>query len=344
MKLRFGAPASLALVIIVALAILAPGVAAAGTTVLVDNLQPSWTAPGGGGVFSAYVASPSYGYASPGATAVYDGREAGVIKAGLTANESGVYDDEGLFGFIPGVTINAFAADTLTYDVQNQAGVNSVWMTIEIDTGAAGVRDDNTTYQHVPTSNPAGWHTVDAAAGLWQKWNNLDGDVTGNPLISLSDVAAANTGLDVVRAYLRLGMGNSYNNSGTGTIGWVDKATLAGLTYDFVVPTYWYVAPTGSDANEGTLASPFLTVQQAINAASAGDTINVAAGTYAEAVSVNKSNLTLSGANTGVSVGAVPETRGAESLIAGTVVLAGGVNGFTLDGFALKAAADTRAY
>ena len=40
---------------------------------------------------------------------------------------------------------------------------------------------------------------ADAAAGLWQKWNNNNGDVTGNPLISLSDVAAAHTGLDVVR-------------------------------------------------------------------------------------------------------------------------------------------------
>ena len=77
-------------------------------------------------------------------------------------------------------------------------------MTIEIDTGIVGDRSDNTTYQHVPTTNPAGWHTVDAGAGLWQKWNNAAGDVTGNPLISLSDVATAHTSvLDVVRAYLR---------------------------------------------------------------------------------------------------------------------------------------------
>jgi len=30
-------------------------------------------------------------------------------------------------------------------------------------------------------------------------------------------------------------MGNSYSNGGTGTIAWVDKATLGGVTYDFVV-------------------------------------------------------------------------------------------------------------
>ncbi len=54
------------------------------STIYVTNLEPSWsTADGQGGVFSAYVGPPSYGYVSPGTTAVYDGREAGIIKAGL---------------------------------------------------------------------------------------------------------------------------------------------------------------------------------------------------------------------------------------------------------------------
>ena len=204
------------------------------TVVLVARLVSDWDT----GVFSAYVAPPDYYYVSPGTTAVYDGREAGIIKAGLTPKPDGHYDDEGLFGFRPTYTINAFAAGTVTYDVETQYGENPVWMTIEIDTGVVGDRADNTTYQFVPVTNPAGWHTVDAAAGLWQKWNNNDGDVTGNPLISLSDVAAAHSGLNVVRAYLRLGMGDSYHGSGgLGTIAWVDKATLGGVTYDFVVNT-----------------------------------------------------------------------------------------------------------
>jgi hypothetical protein len=205
-------------------------------TVFVESLEPSWTAPGGGGVFSAYIGPPDYDYVSPGSTAVYDGREAGIIKAGLTPDpDDGHYWDEGLFAFKPTITIDEFAASTLSYEVVNQAGVNPVWMTIEIDTGVVGDRGDNTTYQHVPTTNPAGWHTVDAAAGLWQKWNDDMGDTSGNPLISLGDVATAHTGCNVVRAYLRLGMGDSYNNGGTGTIGWVDKAVIGGVTYDFVV-------------------------------------------------------------------------------------------------------------
>ena len=279
--------------------VITPGRAeAADTIVLVDNLQPSWTAPGGKGVYSAYYGPPYYtaGPVSPGITALYDGREAGIIKAGLTVDPiSGIYKDEGLFGFVPNITIDSFAAGTLSYDVQNQYGENPVWMTTEIDTGVVGDRTDNTKYQFVPTTNPAGWHTVNAAAGLWQKWNDNQGDVTGNPLISLSAVAAAHTGCNVIRTYLRLGMGDSYHGiAGLGTVAWVDKATIGTVTYDFVVPTYWYVAKTGLDTNEGTLASPFLTIQAAVTAASSGNTINVAAGTYYEEVSITgKNNVTL---------------------------------------------------
>jgi MYXO-CTERM domain-containing protein len=42
----------------------------------------------------------------------------------------------------------------------------------------------------------------------------------------------------------------------------------------------YYVAPTGSDTNPGTQASPFASVQKANDAAAAGDTIWMRAGTY----------------------------------------------------------------
>jgi hypothetical protein len=312
------------------LAMPAQSVHADGTVVLVDTLQPSWTAPGGGGVYSTYVTPPAYDYVSPGTTALYDGREAGIIKAGLTAKDDGHYDDEGLFGFKPDLTIDAFAAGAVSYDVETQAGVNPVWMTIEIDTGVAGNRDDNTIYQHVPTSNPAGWHTVDAAAGQWQQWADNNGTPTG-PLMSLSAVATAHSGLNVVRAYLRLGMGDSYANGGTGTIAWVDQATLAGVTYDFVV-SHWYVASTGLDTNLGTEASPFLTIQHAIDVANAGDTIHVAAGTYAGNVTVSKS-LILKGAQFDVNVSGRIAGDGGEATIQGLVTVDASdvtINGFTL--------------
>ena len=60
-------------------------------------LQPSWTA----GCFAAYIGPPDYDYVSPGATAVYDGRAAGIIKAGITADpDDGHYWDQGLLAFM----------------------------------------------------------------------------------------------------------------------------------------------------------------------------------------------------------------------------------------------------
>ncbi len=301
-----------------------------------DNLQPDWNAAGAGGVFSAYVGPPAYGFASPGRTALFDGREAGIIEAGLAVDPtSGNYEDEGLFGFQPNVTIDALAGGSLNYDVDKQTGTNPVWMTIEIDTGVVGDRSDNTVYQYVPTTNPDGWHTVDAEAGQWQKWNNSDGDTTGNPLISLSQVASDNPGLNVVRAYLRLGIGNSYHGTGSGTIAWVDKVTIMGVTYDFVVSP-WYVDPSGSDSNQGTITSPFLTIQHAVDAAASGDTVIVAAGTYPETVTINKS-LTLQGAQAGVD--ARGRTGASESIIPATSTNSAvriAADNVTIDGFTVE--------
>lgn len=48
--------------------------------------------------------------------------------------------------------------------------------------------------------------------------------------------------------------------------------------------TTYYVTTTGSDANPGTMGSPWLTVQKAANTMIAGDVANVATGTYNETV------------------------------------------------------------
>lgn len=79
----------------------------------------------------------------------------------------------------------------------------------------------------------------------------------------------------------------------------------------------------------------YTTIQSAIDAASSGDTISVAAGTYAERIIINKS-LTINGANVGLSGNA---TRRTESVIdgggLGTTVLITG-NGVTFDGFQIQ--------
>src|SRR6185312_7926843 len=42
----------------------------------------------------------------------------------------------------------------------------------------------------------------------------------------------------------------------------------------------YYVSPTGSDANAGTMDAPFATLQKGVTAAAAGDTVWIRGGTY----------------------------------------------------------------
>ncbi|HEX7499026.1 MAG TPA: right-handed parallel beta-helix repeat-containing protein, partial [Polyangia bacterium] len=55
----------------------------------------------------------------------------------------------------------------------------------------------------------------------------------------------------------------------------------------------YYVSPTGSDSNPGTLASPFATLQKGNNSAAAGDTVWLRGGTY-----YSTTQITLSGSGT----------------------------------------------
>ncbi len=51
----------------------------------------------------------------------------------------------------------------------------------------------------------------------------------------------------------------------------------------------YYVSPTGSDSNPGTMNQPWKTIGKAVNTAAAGDTVNVRSGTYQEQVYISTS-------------------------------------------------------
>jgi len=72
-----------------------------------------------------------------------------------------------------------------------------------------------------------------------------------------------------------------------------DMAAIATAAHGRAV---WYVTKGGNDANAGTADDPFLTVSQAVTAASSGDLILVGPGTYTEQVNASSKQLEIAGA------------------------------------------------
>jgi parallel beta-helix repeat protein len=94
-----------------------------------------------------------------------------------------------------------------------------------------------------------------------------------------------------------------------------------------------YVSPTGTDAGDCT-ASPCLTITYAVGQAKAGDTISVAAGTYAESVSVTKT-LTLIGHD--ATVDAAGQSSPPNAIVISGADAAGTlVSGFTVENAGLE--------
>lgn len=96
-----------------------------------------------------------------------------------------------------------------------------------------------------------------------------------------------------------------------------------------------YTFAVGDDANAGTANAPFLTINQALSIAAAGDSVFVDAGIYVEMVDIIRT-VYLCGAKKGIPAGPVdnPVNRGTnESIIQGSIIFGPSINNTTIDGF-----------
>ena len=90
----------------------------------------------------------------------------------------------------------------------------------------------------------------------------------------------------------------------------------------------YYVSTSGSDSNDGSAGSPFATIQAGIDAASDGDTVLVAAGTYIENINFNGKNIVVQGEDR--------ETTIIDGGQNGSVVTFENVESGLLDGFTIQ--------
>jgi VCBS repeat-containing protein len=264
-----------------------------------------------------------------------------VSGIGYTGTNGGVYS-AGILTFtnhdmaITGNTVtgtNAADSDTHTFGiyVQDSTGGSVVGNTIdEADIGvqiygdATGAVVGPNTFTNIDLNDQYG-------AGLDFEGTSTTGSVTVTGS-STGDYLQGTTGDDTLTG----GGGNDYIDG----LGGTDTAVFSGpVTLTAAGGVWTAVGPDGTDTlanmekvNDGsghaTLlvgAGGYASLQAAIDAANAGDTILVAAGDYTGNVNVNKA-VTIEGANHGVDGAGV---RGAESNVIGTITVSAGA---TLDG------------
>ncbi len=132
------------------------------------------------------------------------------------------------------------------------------------------------------------------------------------------------------RNLLLAAMGSFIFSTAGATDWFVNDASLTGDVFTTAI---------GNDANAGTAAAPFATIQAALAAAANGDFIYVDAGTYVTAdIEINKS-ISLRGAKYGIPAGPdnIPANRGTnETIIEGSIYYGQSRDNISVDGFTVN--------
>jgi len=232
----------------------------------------------------------------------------------ISASYAAIWIDPGCTGvtITDNIIFNNTYSGISAYDALTAVTGNSIdncWRGIEID-GAL------TAHNNSFTSNTYGsviFHTNDVHDVTNNWWGTASGPGAYLNGVNINTFNQASQ-LEYIQA-------NTYDNFIFAP--WLNAAPPAGVSF----------APVTNGTNG------YASIQAAINAASPGGTINVAAGTYTELVTINTANITLLGPNAGVN----PNTgaRGAEAIIKPSAERTAGpwgavlvtANGVTIDGF-----------
>lgn len=130
-------------------------------------------------------------------------------------------------------------------------------------------------------------------AVTWQV-NGVSGGSSTNGLVSTTILGTANESL-----YLAPSTVPSPASISVTAVSQADPTKSATATVTIQAPSRsgvtYYVSISGNDANAGTLAAPWRTIQHAANTVKAGDTVQVRAGTYNEVVTMKTSGNATSG-------------------------------------------------
>jgi hypothetical protein len=244
--------------------------------------------------------------------------------------------------------VNLADITALSYQTYRTGGGQMPTLNIEVTPPGDG--NGYTTFVYVP--DPTQYHDT-----VWQNWDAYTDNTprwysthqVTSPSGKVFDCASQSAGCYSTFAQIKTdypdakvidGMGPNIGTGGTFQ-GNVDDMVVGvsgnNTVFDFepdCTTTCYVNAATGSDFNTGNANDPVATIQAAVNKVSAGGTVNVAAGTYNESVTIPR-GMTLNGANAGTAGAAsrAPESTVSWSGVSGSVFNVTTADPVTINGF-----------